>query len=145
MASLGVNLNESVVELADRMAAISSNMVAVIDEMLLFYKLDLALFVLVKNVEEARLGVPSCLQKSGIWTTLEGRLLPRRHGLAHLTNAGWVRVSGGGLHPGKERHQHTHQELYGSLRRRVPTTTATATCDDIACQSIVACRRTIFR
>ena len=59
MASLGVNLNESVVDLADRMAAISSNMVAVIDEMPLFYNLDLALFVPFKNVEEARLELPS--------------------------------------------------------------------------------------
>ena len=41
MASLGVNLNESVVELADRIAAISSNMVDVYDEMLLFHNLYL--------------------------------------------------------------------------------------------------------
>ena len=41
MASLGVNLNESVVELADRIAAISSNMVDVFDEMLLFHNLYL--------------------------------------------------------------------------------------------------------
>ena len=43
MPSYGVTLNETVVEFADRLAAISSNMVTELYEMLRVYKLDVSI------------------------------------------------------------------------------------------------------
>lgn len=67
MASLGVNLNESVVELADRIAAISSNMVDVYMTRCCFFTICIFSFCSVKDVNEISWTYPF---KSGIWTQI---------------------------------------------------------------------------